>query len=245
MYSSDKPLLGSVEVGGASSQIVFPLNGNENVQHPDIVMLHNSHRHTAVFSHSFLGLGINEIVRQFANTPTCFPDNMILPNSSKGRGRAPVCAHIISAYLNRTHRIKKITSSSLAQRATDTWYVIGGINALVSHQPFEYEDYQFQAENLLKQGQKALCQVNHQTLLESYPDNPYILNGCIATSYYYALLINSYQLSPTMFFNYPADEDNVSWTRGVVLNQSSQVTLSQNAEISKPSRALRQSLSQA
>ena len=86
LQSSDKPLVGTMDMGGASVQIALPVEQTDTMDPNDIVRLDTyDDRHITLFVHSFLGLGQTEVSHQYLNSSNCFSYDYPLPNEQSGR----------------------------------------------------------------------------------------------------------------------------------------------------------------
>lgn len=81
-----KKLFGVLDMGGASTQIVFPYPVRKAT-----AIFKTSENQISLYSHSFLGLGRNEARHQFSNESSCFQRGFILPNGEIATGNLTQC----------------------------------------------------------------------------------------------------------------------------------------------------------
>ena len=225
LQSKDKPLLGVMDMGGASVQITFPAEQTNTINSNDLVSMDIYNRHITLFSHSFLGLGQTEMSHQYFNDSSCFSNDYPLPNGEIGTGNAQTCQHKVSKLINDVHQVRETISPALQGNKISDWYTISGLSTLVKNKPFNFEKNQFTSQDLLEIADNELCRTSWYTLLEQYPSNDYTYVNCLTSSYYYALLANGYGLEINQMIHYLSDEEEVDWTLGVVFSQLTHVPL--------------------
>ena len=64
LQSNNKPLVGVMDMGGASVQVTFPAGHADVIDSSDLVPVDIYNRHLTLFVHSFLGLGQTEMSHQ-------------------------------------------------------------------------------------------------------------------------------------------------------------------------------------
>ena len=88
LKSASNKVVGVMDMGGASVQIVFPIEKSEKINHNSRVELDLYGQHINLYVHSFLGLGQTEMSHQFLNSASCFANDYPLPD---GGGRTRKC----------------------------------------------------------------------------------------------------------------------------------------------------------
>jgi len=218
LTDKDKPLVGVMDMGGASVQIVFPVKDKASVAaSKDLTEVTIYGRHISLFAHSFLGLGQNVLSQQFLDTESCFADGYKLPDGSKAEGNALTCQTEVSKLVNTVHGASTTVQPAIAANPVHTWYAIGGITSLVAGQPFHFDNHQFTNQALLNQAESEICQKQWPQLQTLIPANEYLYGYCLYSSYYYALIVNGYGINPDQPINYFPNNDHTDWTLGVVL----------------------------
>lgn len=217
LQSEKEESVGVMDMGGASVQIVFPIKQKQATDNSQVEVDVNG-KHYVLSVHSFLGLGQTEMSHQFLNAPACFTTNYPLPDGQLGMGDAKTCKTQISSLLNAVHAVNKAIQPLLTENAVDTWYSIGGISNLASNKPFSFENHELTLNQLLEQADSEVCHKHWDALNSQFPNDEYLYQYCLASSYYYALIVDGYGLQPTKTINYLPPEQNIDWTTGVVLH---------------------------
>lgn len=217
--SPDKPMVGVMDNGGASVQITFPLTHTVAINQVDTVELDIYGRHIALFVHSFLGLGQNELDHQFLDVPDCFANGYPLPNDTLAQGNFLQCEHDISTLINAVHHVDQTVQSIIQSNPVNTWYGIGGISLMAQTTPLDFQSNTFTTKQLANQANTAFCQQDWTTLSTNHTDKEYTHTNCLNSSYIYALLVDGYGISPDQTIHYfPKEQNNDDWTLGVVLH---------------------------
>lgn len=210
--------IGVMDMGGASVQIVFPIQKNPDISSKSQVALNLYGREINLYVHSFLGLGQTEVSHQFLNTPSCFANNYPLPDGESGQGNAPACEQDISSLMNGVHKVNNLIQPLLATNPVDSWYTIGGISNMADSKLFQFENSQLTNQNLIQQGDNQICHQQWDNLELQYPDDDYVYQYCLLSAYYYALMVDGYGIYPNQTVNYVPPSQNLDWTMGVVLH---------------------------
>lgn len=216
LQSIDKPLVGVMDMGGASVQVSFPVEHINSVDPHDLIHVNIYQRDITLFSHSFLGLGQTEVSHQFSTEASCFSNEYPLSNELFGQGNAITCQHAISKLVNSVHQVDGLVKTVIAENPGSTWYTISGLSSLVKESHLSFKNNQFSNQDLLQQANSQFCQQSWQTL--SLTGNEYAFVNCLTASYYYGLIVNGYGIAPNQPINYMPDDSEPDWTLGVVLN---------------------------
>lgn len=219
LQSSDKSLVGVMDMGGASVQISFPMKDEQPVSSEEVVEIDVYGRHIELFSHSFLGLGQNEVMHQYLNEPSCFSPAYVLPDGLLGIGDAYRCADRVSLLLNVVHQVKDIIQAPLSANPVSDWYTIGGLSYLATSKPFDFEQDTLSSAELIKQGNERVCQDDAENMSGTIAQNERAYSYCLVSSYYYALMFRAYGISESTPIHYIPHNEGVDWTLGVVLRQ--------------------------
>lgn len=171
LQDASKPLVGLLEVGGASAQIAFPLDETQNIDASDWTELAVYGRHIPVFSHSFLGLGANEVFAHAQVLPVCFPQGYPLKEALLAEGNAEQCQTKLGPLLQQKYHVNSVTQSALQQTLRAEWYTVSSVSVMASQPPFVFSDQTFTAQTLLKQADMQYCQQTYQHLLERWCNN--------------------------------------------------------------------------
>lgn len=218
LQSANTQSIGVMDMGGASVQIAFPIKTSEPTQGKFAkLMLYG--QSIKLYTHSFLGLGQNEMSHQFLNFPACFEDNYPLPDGGMGKGDAEACAQQVSFLLNNVHEVNQQVQPLLQTNQIDAWYTIGGgINNLITNKPFQFDNDTFTNQSMLEQANKDICQQPWDALNEQYSNNEYLYMYCLLPSYYYSLMVKGYGISPEQTIHLLPGNSGIDWSLGVVLH---------------------------
>ncbi|KGP63540.1 multidrug DMT transporter permease [Legionella norrlandica] len=217
LQSKQNQSVGVMDMGGASVQIVFPIQKNEEINKLYQVELDLYGQHITLYVHSFLGLGQTEMSHQFLNSASCFANNYPLPDGESGQGNAPSCEEEVSSLMNSVHKVNQQVQPLLASNPVNEWYSIGGISNLASSNLFHFENNVLTNQSLLQQGDSQICHQQWEMLNAQYPNDEYLYQYCLLSSYYYALMVDGYGIYPDQTIHYIPPEENLDWTIGVVL----------------------------
>lgn len=214
-----KPV-GVMDMGGASVQIVFPLDsGATTTKTLRPVHLKLYGRDIQLYAQSFLGLGQTEMSHQFLNSVPCFSEDYPLPDGEQAHGDALNCEHDISTLMNSVHGVNTHVGPVLFQNPIQEWYGIGGISNLADHELFHFNALELTNEELLSQADTEICHQSWDTLNSRFPNDDYLYQYCLLSSYYYALMVEGYGLDPEQKIKVISPKENLDWTKGVVLHQ--------------------------
>lgn len=217
LISSEKPFVGVMDMGGASVQIAFPVRQTNNINSNDLVKLDIYGREVKLFVHSFLGLGLTEVSHQFLQRPECFPEGYPLPDGGYGKGNAEKCQHDISKLVQFIHKVKPLVHSVLQANEPSEWHASSGLSSMAKSAPFVFPTNMFTSKSLLEQAEEKICHRSWQDVQSELLDNDYLYLDCLAASYYYALLVNGYGLSPEEVIHVLPNDLSGDWTLGVVV----------------------------
>ncbi len=214
------PFVAVMDTGGASVQIALPVLAREDMGADDLLDLDVAGRHLTLFVHSFLGLGQNLLTQQFLDAEHCFTNGYQLPNGHAAVGNAYECQMEVSQLINSVHGVERLVRPAMAQKATDEWYAIGGLAALVHDQSAVFPQQQLSPHSLLEQANNQFCQVAWSDLEARNPQNDYLFSACLMSSSYTALMVQGYGINPDTPIHFLSQEQNGDWTLGVVLQQN-------------------------
>lgn len=217
--TSGQGFVGVMDMGGASVQVVFPVTNATAVNHSDIQQVTLYGRHFNLFSHSFLGMGQNEVTHQFLDSKSCFINDYEMPTGEPAQGDAYACEQEISPLTNTVHQVNSVVQPTLTENPVKNWYVIGGLADLVKSQPFDFKEKEFTNQQLLEQANSKICQQQWSVLSSQYPNNDYLYGSCLFSAYYYSLIIDGYGIQPQQKIYYLAPEQTNDWAMGVILYQ--------------------------
>lgn len=214
---SEIPLTGIMDIGGASVQIVIPIIEKKPRKSKDIINLELYGKSYQVYSHSFLGLGQNEMSHQYFDLKYCYPNEFELSSGRAGKGDALICEREISVLVNNVHNVNRKVRSVMAQNPVETWYIIGGITSMLNDKLFPTSKNQFTNQDLIAFTNEEICHQKWSDLEQMHPNNYMLYNYCMLPSFLYALTVNGYGLPPNKPINFLPATKSADWTIGVVL----------------------------
>ena len=216
LQAKQHPLAGLIEIGGASAQVVFPVKYASLIDPIDVTAFKLYGRNLQVYSHSFLGLGANEIFNQSQTRYTCFSQGYPMINEGKANGSAQLCQAEIGKTLQEDYHVDVMTHAALQQNMSSDWYTVAAVPAMLTSFPFDFPNHVFTGQNLLQQSDKLFCQQQYQDLLAQYKDNEFVHKNCLLAAYFYSLLTQGLGLNAEQIIHYEPDYDG-SWTLGALL----------------------------
>lgn len=213
--SQDLP--GFIEVGGASTQVVFPINDFTGVKSDDIITFKLKNRRISLFTHSFLGFGANTIMNKFKDLTVCFPPAYKLNNGELGQGDAALCQQAIMHELNANNAINDIVESTLKANPVSTWYTVGAISTISKKSPLNSNANKFTINELLSKVDATYCKQDWSFQEQNYATSDHYLNqNCLISSFFSGLVTNGYGISQNQTFNTFANDENSNWTIGAL-----------------------------
>lgn len=224
LTSTSEPLVGVIDSGSASVQIAFPLENGHMLHSNDAVELDVYGRTVALFTHGFLGLGQDEIRNQYLDHGVCFPKHYPLPNGSSAAGDLQQCKARMEPLINDVHRVDRTVQSVIQSNPEQTWYIIGGMSAMLQERPFRFDRNQFTSQELAEKANRQVCQQDWSILGTLYPENKHMFASCLNSTYLYSLLVDGFGLDQTQSIHYRSNKvSSNDWTLGVVLAGSNAV----------------------
>lgn len=216
--TSSNPMVGVVDTGSASVQVAFPIESTHAIKPEDIVNIEVYGRPVSLFTHGFLGLGQDEIRTQYLDTGVCFPKHYPLLNGTTATGDFQACTRLIEPLVNEVHQVKDFVQPAIRHNSSQTWYIIGGISAMLQETPFTFENNTFTNQELAEKANRLVCQQDWAVLGTLYPENRHLFASCLNSSYFYSLFVNGLNFSHHQPIHYiPKNTGANDWTLGVVL----------------------------
>ena len=215
--SADGSSVGLLDIGGASTQIVFPVQNTQNIAPEDLVSVNVNDHKVNLFAHSFLSLGSTEVVKRFQGQSLCMPQNYPISNDILGMGDGYACANLITKNINEEYGVNRRVSKVVATNSIDRWYTLGSMSALIKNKPFVFWQNQITAQELIDQGNQSVCHVDWTELHSQYINNEYMKNNCLLSAYYYALTVYGYAFNSDQSIYIMPTQDEQDWSVGVLL----------------------------
>lgn len=211
-------LAGVLDIGGASTQVSFPVIQDSLIAQGDLLAINVYGKQFKVYVHSFLGLGQNEVSHQFLDTESCYSNDYTLPKGTPANGDAYQCMNEISNLMNPVHHVDQLVQPALEANPVSNWVAMGAVADLVKSKPFHSNSRQFTTQNLLDQADSQICHQRWSTLGSLYPNDDYLYGYCLFPAYYYALITQGYGIQNQQPIKIMAPSQSADWTLGVVLN---------------------------
>jgi hypothetical protein len=205
--------LAIMDMGGASVQVVFPVNNIGQADAEDIINIQLKNEHLKLFVHSFLGLGSNETIRQYLVESSCYPRHYPLNDGISGQGDEMACRNEIQALVNQVHHVNQRVQAVILDNPVNAWYTLGGLAYLADKPAFKTKKQAFNMADLAEKVDMQVCQQNWTNLKEIFPNDDYLFTYCLSAAYYRALVIDGYGLAENQTIHY----DQSDWTKGVVV----------------------------
>lgn len=226
LNSPSSPLVGMVDTGSASVQIAFPVTDVQPTNADDFIDVTVYGRYITLFTHSFLGLGQDEIRSQYLDSIDCFPKHYPLPNGSSASGNFQLCEKRMSPLINGIHQVDSVVKSVIQSHPNQTWYIIGGISMMLQERPFTFEHNAFTNQELAEKANQQVCQQDWSILGTLYQKNKYLFANCLNASYFYSLFVDGLGIESNHLIHYLSNKISTNdWTLGVVLYHTHRLVL--------------------
>ena len=220
LNQSSQNLKSVIEVGGASTQVTIPVSKQELAQYApeDIYTLNLKGQPLYVWSKSFLGLGMNEVEKQFSNDTYCYTQGFSLSSGLLGQGDASQC---ISDIENQPHlqlfQIFQAAKDVVTNHPKSSWVALGALKFTVETPPFHFEQHTFSLKDMRQLGDNEFC---HQTWEQLSPQArlyPFIYRQCFGISYFYSAFADAMGLNDEENLYFPDQQAQMDWTLGALL----------------------------
>lgn len=215
---SNSSKIGMMDFGGASIQIAFPVEYQQALDNPSVFNILISGKKYYIYSQSFLGLGINEVTKQYLTDESCFARLYPLPDNVLGNGDVVQCEEHIETLSNRLHHVDSVQTKYSALRM-DKWVGLGALGYLHNSVPFKSLSSPLMMKQVITLAQNGICQLPWEQVRSQDPDNEYLYNTCLAGAYYYAIVVKGYGLDETTAIEteVTSAKQVLDWTSGVVI----------------------------
>lgn len=217
---NDRAQVGVMDIGGASVQVVFPVASSTGLSDEDHVVIRWHGQSVTLYAHSFLGLGQTLVMGQFLNMPQCFPQGYVLPDGLVGSGNAMACQESIASLVNGVHGVDaRVGPGMKAAVSPLTWYTMGAATYLLHDGLFDLERETFTPGGLLDEMNHKACEVSWDSLQHAVSADGQLFSACLRSSYYYALMVSGYGVSPEESLHVFPKDENIDWSLGAILHQ--------------------------
>ncbi|EKD53805.1 MAG: GDA1/CD39 family protein [uncultured bacterium] len=220
-FAEQKSTVGSIDMGGASTQIAFETDDQSRPD--DEISVNINHQQHNVFSKSFLGLGEDQArgtMQKDQRSSTCYPNQYVSKTSVFDFS---TCSTLYATIIQNQHVSEQILST-----AKKSFIAYSGI-----YYTFNFFGVDgFPTEDVLNMHIDSECYGNWDDFKKRHPtvDEKYLSSYCADGSYHSQLLYHAYHLigSP-----YPSqsqvevaeqiNKHDIDWTLGAALYSLTQV----------------------
>lgn len=220
LSDAKKNLVGLMDFGGASAQIIFPVTNTQSLPSRNIKEIQIKGRKVRLFVHSFLGLGQNLVLQQMLDFSGCFTDEYPLPNQELAQSNLPQCRLRVAMLVNDVHQVKSLIQHALKKNKVSTWYVLGGVAKSVDTKPpYDFKDNVFTIKAFYQQTIASLCRSSWKNLNQQLSHTKDLYRACFNGAYVYALAVDGYGINTNQPLHFFPKDKNIDWTLGVLLHQ--------------------------
>jgi apyrase len=211
---SEDKTAGSIDVGGASTQIVFSTTDKRKAA--DELELKIGETHYTLYSKSFLGLGLVEALNYVNTQPlasTCYPAHYPVNNTTQGNFNLTSCGNLYLELIN-LHEVKQ----QLPSLAKKNFIAYSGAYYTDNFFGIDKTPSKEQAHNKVQ----AVCNQTWEQLVETYPQVPekYLSLYCANGVYLSQLFYETYQLEEQkLTITNQLNQKDLDWTLGALLYQ--------------------------
>lgn len=213
-FQNNNPTSGSIDIGGASTEIAFATEKSSKPIDETSITLNNINY--IIFSKSFLGLGIDQARTSMnvdENSNHCYPKNYNMP-PQKGSFNLASCSMIYNQVIDNYH----INQLKLPTYNVPTFIAFSG--AYHTFHFFEADPKIPDQDTLEQTIILPTCSNSWETLKEAYPAEPesYLANYCgnsifLTNLFYGAFQLQYQQINIVSKIN----ESKIDWTLGAML----------------------------
>lgn len=212
-FQNRKPTIGSIDMGGASTQIAFAADYSKKPE--DSFKLTIGGQQYTVFSKSFLGMGQDQARLAMNNYPEalyCYPAGYPLTQTIIGNFNFKNCDAVYADFISKKQVVEQIVSTK-----NNTFVAYSG-----AYHAYEF----FYSDKAPDQGRmetniQATCAKTWDKLKEEYKDIPekFLSGNCANGTYMSNLFHKTYELrgKQLIIANKIKDQD-IDWTLGALLH---------------------------
>ncbi len=204
---------GILELGGASTQIVY----DSNIDDSNSITVTAGDTKYHLVAVSFLGLGQDQAMTQYLNQSACFPKGYLLPNGKVGQGDFKQCSKAITPLIEQVHHVSHAVGSS---SSGVPFISIAGFYYTADELHLT-NDYSLSA---LKSAGTQFCNYDWDTLEDGGSDynvNDHLYTYCFNSAYQYSLMKDGYLFNDHTNMITPInkiDNKRISWTLGALVS---------------------------
>lgn len=211
-FKNHTPTVGSIDMGGASTQLVFARSQEEGNR---LLSLTINHQIYQIFSKSFIGFGEDQALQQMINYPeaaACFPKEYLYDGKNRGYFNKFSCVAIYRMILQ-----KQAIETQLPSLDDQAFIAYSGIYNI-----FNFFNADKQPDPAYFDAQvEAICYKTWEQLKKEYKEDVpelYLASNCAHAIYQQELLFNTYHLNASQLTiaNRLGGQD-IDWTLGALL----------------------------
>jgi apyrase len=209
-FQNHSATVGSIDMGGASTQIVFETTDTSKPQ--DEITVTVGDKSYLVFSKSLLGLGQDQALASMlthADASSCYPQGYSSSKVMQGNFNYASCSSIYQDVINNKQVNQQIlnTASNHFIAFSGAYYDLNFLN--VDKTP----DYATVTDHLL-----TVCSQTWQQLSNEHPNDKYLSNYCANNVYLSNLLFQTYQMGANQLtVEKQINQHDIDWTLGALL----------------------------
>ena len=212
-FQTQAPTFGSIDMGGASTQIVFETKDNTHPE--DLITLNINGRPYTVFSKSFLGLGLDqsrEVMNKQPAANACYPIGYKLSNSM-GNFNSATCKSFYTKVIAEKDIPKQLApiGNQKFMAYSGIFYTYRILDALSAEKPL-----------VEKQIQSYCAEKDWNWWLQKYPSESvtFLPNYCANGIYLSHLVYDTYQIKTgALQVVENINKQAIDWTLGALLHQ--------------------------
>lgn len=208
--------VGIIEVGGASTQMVF---NTSDVANPNVIILKINHKTYAIYSVSFLGLGLDQArdeMNLISNHDSCYIKGY---NSGaiSGDFNLNLCKNNYRSILSKPEFDGLGKIPTIPRYSTQAFIGTNGLYYTLNFWGIESNPTQ----ELLRSNINATCYKNYSFLQNLYPNSFKLYNQCANATYMDVLLYNTLNIGNNhLTATNKIANTTLTWTLGYVFLQS-------------------------
>ena len=205
---------GSIDMGGASTQIVFSTQDTSKPQ--DELKLHIGDQDYLIYSKSFLGLGLVEALNQVNQQPlaaSCYPAQYPLSTTEKGGFNFASCGNLYLGVINQHQVVEQVPTL-----ANKEFVAYSGAYYTANF----FEAAKTPSKEALDKRVQTVCNQTWEQMVAAYPkeSEKYLSAYCANGVYLSHLLFETYQLKEKQLtVSNQVNQQDLDWTLGALFYQ--------------------------
>lgn len=211
-FQNNSPTLGSIDMGGASTQIAFETQ--DNTRPDDTLSFKLNGKVYSVFAKSFLGLGqdkARDAILAERSSGACFPTGYPIPPNNEGHFDSATCAGLYANVINS----KKVSEEMLP---LDKQLFVAYSGAFYTYNFLDVDKTPNQAE--VEKRISKVCTLSWPQLKVEYPNvaEKYLSVYCSNAVYMDQLFYTTYQIrNDQLIVTTKVKDKDIDWTLGAML----------------------------